>query len=976
MAAIVDGKAATIGPADTILNWYPRVPAAVTRFVHDLVDARSALQPESQAVCAWDGTLTYRELSDLSSRLADILVAEGVGPEVVVPLFFEKSLWSVVGILAVMKAGGAFLALDISQPVGRIKAIVEQVGARFALTSRKGLDVCEGLVQRHLVVNARVFNAVPQLGSGGNSGPALALHNAAYYIFTSGSTGIPKGVVIEHSQLATTCVYTGEQMGCDGNRRALQFASFAFDAYITDIFPTLIYGGTACILSDWERDNDLVGAACRMGVNSIKITPSLANILDLERVLTLKTLILGGESVPSSLIAKWASKVNLILVYGPTECCVICFTTDCSSHPVLPGEIGRPVGCRGWIVSQDDHQRLAGIGEIGELVIEGPVVGRGYLGDAEKTARQFIERPQWLMECDKLHSHDRLYRTGDLARYLEDGTVCYAGRIDNQVKIRGQRLELEEVERKLSASLSMMDGVAVNHVIVEATGLANLTSKQLVAFLSLQVKDVKSLGYLDWEKRQVPMLATSDAARTSFSTMVEVLESNLKQILPSYAVPSVWIPMSSFPYTVSRKIDRKKLRQLVATVSLTELSNFRSLSNPKPSTNGTIEAHNTKYDATLGDIVAEVFNMDPSYVNLEDGFYQLGGDSLLAMRMVSVARERGLSLTVAGITGAHSMRQLASTAIEATTAVSVAPFTLVPEPDVSSLRREAVLQCHVADGDIEDVYPCSAMQIHYVTGYPEYGRNIKGPWHWQSQQVYKVPASVDLERFRAAWNAAIRRHQSLRTRLILSDTKVLQVVIRADAHPPTWVEARDLEDYLEGDKSRIMGFGDALVRLAIVKTPGNEDRFFVMTMQHIIYDAFSLSILFEELEHDYSRKGALIQAQQPTMSSFIKYTIEADKAAAIHFWENHLAGAATKPLLTFPSGAKLFDLHIKEISVVTKMPERRATEATIPTIMEAAAGLAIAGRLECADVVLYSDRSGRNLPVEGIQDLVGASCLA
>ncbi|KAJ9158132.1 Nonribosomal peptide synthetase 1 [Coniochaeta hoffmannii] len=709
---VTDDEAATARARDAILKWYPRVPPAVADFVHDLVDARSGLHPSSQALCSWDGSLTYRELSDVSSRLARQLQAEGIGPEDVVPLFFEKSLWAVVGMLAVMKAGGAFLALDVSQPVGRNQGILEQIGARFALASTRGLEVCGGLVKRTLVVDARAVEDLGRLELSGSPKPVLNTSNAAYMIFTSGSTGVPKGVVIEHSQLATTCVYAGERMGCDGQRRALQFASYAFDAFISDIFPTLLYGGTVCIPSDWERDNDLIGAVCRMGVNSVKITPSLANILELEKVPTLRTLILGGESVPSSMIEKWAKRVNLILVYGPTECCVICYMKDCSSLEVAPGEIGRPVGSRGWIVKQGNCGQLADVGEVGELVIEGPVVGRGYLGDAEKTAAQFIERPAWMPACDDLHSHRRLYRTGDLARYMSNGAVCYAGRIDNQVKIRGQRLELEEVEKKLT------------------------------------------------------------------------------------------------------------------------------------------------------------------------------------------------------------------------------------------------------------------MQIHYVTGYPEYERDIAGPWHWQSQQVYKLPPSLDLERFRTAWDTAVRRHQSLRTRLILSATGIFQVVLDAESWLPKWQDAERLEDYLEKDKSRIMGFGDELVRLAVVQTPGSGERYFVMTMQHIIYDAFSLAMLFDELERDYFRDGTVSRAR-PAMNQFIQHITGADKTAALEFWTTHLAVAATKSLLTFPPGVKLFDLNITEISVITKMPERRGTEATMPTIMEVAAAIAIAGRLQCADVILYSDRSGRNLPVEGIQDLIG-----
>jgi aryl carrier-like protein len=623
-------------------------------------------------------------------------------------------------------------------------------------------------------------------------------------------------------------------------------------------------------------------------------------------------------------------------------------------------------------VKQGDCSQLADIGQVGELVIEGPVVGRGYLGDAAKTEMAFIKRPAWMPQTDDSRGHGRLYRTGDLARYLENGVVCYAGRIDNQVKVRGQRLELEEVERKLITCLSTMDDVRMQHVVVEAVTLAGLSSKQLVAFLSLHTVDSGSLGYLDWENLEWSDPSSSDADRARFSAIVRKLESDMKLVLPSYAIPTVWIPMKSFPYAISRKIDRKQLRQLVAPLSIRQLSVFTSVPGATPATNGTSTHEVTENEAKLIDIWADVFGVDGSTVTLQDKFFQMGGDSLTAMRMVSIARQRGLAMTVADIVGAPTLAQLASIVRETATTIDLPPFSLVQDLDVTALRQEAVLQCGVSDEDLEDIYPCYAMQMHYITGYPEYERDLAGPWHWQSQQVYRVPQSMDLERFRAVWDNAVRRHQLLRTRLILSATGVFQVVVKAGTGPSKWEEADALEAYLENDKSRIMGFGDELLRLAVVHTQGSSNRFFVLTMQHLIYDAFSLGILFNELEQDYFGEG-LPSQPRPTMNRFIQYITGTDKSAALDFWTSYLAGAATKPLLTFPPNVKLFDLDIREASVTTRVPESgswRSPEATTATIMEVAGGLAIASRLGCADVVLYSDRSGRNLPVEGIQDLV------
>jgi non-ribosomal peptide synthetase component F len=183
-----------------LLKWNGEVPQAV----------ETLQQPELQAVCSWDGSLTYAELDSLSSRLASYLYTQGVGPEVIVPLFFEKSVWTIVSLLAVLKAGGAFLLLDISQPIARLESIVCQTGATFALSSARFLDTCEVLVDEAFAVDAAAFL---KLESSLSFWPAK-LNIAAYVVFTSGSTGTPKGVVIEHSQLSTMCAYAGERLGC------------------------------------------------------------------------------------------------------------------------------------------------------------------------------------------------------------------------------------------------------------------------------------------------------------------------------------------------------------------------------------------------------------------------------------------------------------------------------------------------------------------------------------------------------------------------------------------------------------------------------------------------------------------------------------------------------------------------------------------------------------------------------------------
>ena len=413
------------------LEWNRCIPESVETTVQESIHHQAVQHPDSEAVCSWDGTLTYVQIDTLSSRLASYLIAEGVGPEVIVPLFFEKSKWVIVSLLAVLKAGGAFLLLDPSQPFARLEFIVrDQIAAAFALSSSACLDTYKTLVDQLFVVDAAALESISDVSS---SLPVVNIRNAAYYVFTSGSTGTPKGVAIEHAQLATMSRHLGERLHCGRQSRVFQFASYAFDACISDIFPTLYYGGTVCIPSEWERNNAIVDAMNKMAVTSVKITPSLANNLTLEDVLTLKILAPGGESSPASLIQRFASRLRVILLYGPTECCVVCFTSEVKLNKHVPGELGSPVASRAWIVKPDDHHRLAEIGEAGELLIQGPLVGRGYLNDKVKTDKHFVYNLAWMQREDRFSEQCRLYRTGDLVKYVDGETICHVGRIDNQV---------------------------------------------------------------------------------------------------------------------------------------------------------------------------------------------------------------------------------------------------------------------------------------------------------------------------------------------------------------------------------------------------------------------------------------------------------------------------------------------------------------------------------------------------------------
>lgn len=540
----------------------------------------------------------------------------------------------------------------------------------MVLTSPDSLQLCQQVVRdlQILVIHQASLDAMLQIIKHDVSRleSPLAPANAAYVMFTSGSTGVPKGVVIEHSQLMTWLVSFAEICDWSNRARVLQFASYAFDVFILELIPTLARGGTVCIPSDWDRQNDLVGAMHRLKVTHAVLTPTVFQGLDsvgLKLPPSLHTLILGGEAVPSSLIERWAAEIpRLIIAYGPTETTVLCTWTDVSpawrseSHALVPGEIGRPFGVRTWVVKQGDINTLAEVGEIGELLLEGPLLARGYLNRPEATAAAFLPAPEWLSDnqmTETAHPRTpvRVYRTGDLVRLLEDGCLCCVGRIDSQVKIRGQRLELSEVEKHISNALrderattasSIVGGKAI---IVELIKLKNGLSPQLVAFLCLE--STQRLGCFHWDQAlseetgdeilEAVEVRAGDA--TIFAQIVSRILGKIRQALPAYAVPSVFVPLASLPLTVSTKTDRKQLRLAAKKFSIRDLMAFTSQRSETTNGNGDhapAKARMTDKELKLAALWSRLFGLED--IDNTTNFFVIGGESLSASKYCTSPR--------------------------------------------------------------------------------------------------------------------------------------------------------------------------------------------------------------------------------------------------------------------------------------------------------------------------------------------------
>ncbi|KAI3326787.1 acetyl-CoA synthetase-like protein [Xylariaceae sp. AK1471] len=528
---------------DDIKEWNATMPEKRHECMHVCIDRIAEKRPFSPAICAWDGELSYRELEQHASALAQHLhITFHLVPDEVVLLHFEKSMWTAVCMYAVQKAGCAYGFLGLTDPIARMNTIVKTTKSRVVLTSSTLQDRFSQMPVDVVVVNQSLFDNMQTLASGFQVD--VQPSNLAYILFTSGSTGVPKAVMVDHAAGTTSAYEHGTAEGVTADCRVLQFASYTFDVSTSETLTTLIMGGCVCIPSEEDRLDDLAGCLNHFGVNHTFLTPTVVSLLEPEDIPDVKTLKLGGEALTRENVAIWADKVQLSNSYGVCEAAI----RSCFRNNITPdtdfSNCGSAVGCALWVTDPNNPNLLAHIGALGELIIEGPTLALGYMGDAQKTAEAFIE-PVWLKNMFPGRPC-RVYRTGDIVRYAEDGTIRFVGRSDSQVKINGQRVELREIEHHIM--VMAREGLAA--VVLPKKGSYKGKLVGLLAFTDTLIQD----GVL---KR------LDTAAKPEQTNTFRELERTLIDVLPGYMVPRSWVAVEGLPINLSGKMNRLLLQDWV-----------------------------------------------------------------------------------------------------------------------------------------------------------------------------------------------------------------------------------------------------------------------------------------------------------------------------------------------------------------------------------------------------------------------------
>lgn len=673
---------------DKVMNWNQSLPSPVDACFHQLFEEIVRKTPDAPAICSWGGhDHTYRELDTISTKLANHLANDlgVVAPETPVLICFDKSSIAMVSMLGIFKAGGAFVAIDPAYPISRIQAIIQATNASLVLVQPTHRHLFEDILMEKGIV-ALDPTYLERLPLPPTTPPrCVNPSNTAYIHFTSGSTGIPKGIMIEHRALCTAVSALASPMRITSTSRVLQFASYIFDLSFGDIFVTLSQGGCVCVPSEHERVNDLAGAIVRMNVNTACLIPSVARILYPEDVPSLQTLLLGGEALIQENLERWAGKLVLNALYGPSECTIWCTAQTDLRADSQANNIGRGYGARLWITRSTDHNRLVPVGCIGELLIEGPVLARGYLND-EQTKQSFVENPKWA-ESSFSSERRRFYKTGDLVRYNADGTLSFVGRKDTQIKLHGRRIEIGEIEHHLASHPLVRQSV----VMLPSAGVH---TKRLVAIVVVPT----TIGTNNVNKVGKEGDASISMAKEPRSSELAKIKDFLSTKLPSYMLPQAWVVVQEIPLLISGKMNRVLVKKFIEslTASTTE---ERQLEEEKEEeeeeeekkkvmqqdrrNEGEEEEEEEDDDdddgddddaveKRLRDLWSQVLNINnhdnhsekknitDAVIRVDQSFSSLGGDSFSAMDLVARCRAEGLVLAVQDILSSSiTIRQMA-----------------------------------------------------------------------------------------------------------------------------------------------------------------------------------------------------------------------------------------------------------------------------------------------------------------------------
>lgn len=752
----------------------------------------------------------YKELNERANNLAWMLREIGVNNKSIIAIKMNRTEDLIVALIGVLKSGGAYLPIDIECPTDRMCEIISDAKVSFIIED--GIKIRTISKEDYQVENKyRCINEITDNKHISNLNNINDISDLAYVIYTSGSTGKPKGVMIEHKSAVNLLGWFSERINIKENNRVLQLTNVTFDVSVEEIFGTLLYGGTLFIPS---KEIMLNRQALRKYIANNKINVAQFVPVTLrefiangEKIKDLNKIICGGDRLDNYLKDEILELgYNLYNNYGPTEATVDAMSNKCGESKVT---LGRPVGnTRIYILN--GKNKIQPIGALGEICIAGNGLARGYLGNEELTNEKFLE--------NIVEGENRVYKTGDIGRWLPNGQVEFLGRIDNQVKVRGFRIEIEEIEFRLK-QLKDIKNVVIK---IEENG-----------------KDHKAL---------CAYIVSDEAVDT------RNIKEELAKVLPDYMIPTFWTRIDEIPLNQNGKIDKKKL--------------VRGEKEERKLTNADIPKNKVQEDILY--VWKNVLGEE--CISIRDSFFELGGDSIKAIQIVSGLLQKNLSIDIKDIFKYKNILELSN-------------YVKVKEDDFNNKE---------IDEDISGEVKLTAIQKWF------FERNITEKNHWNNSMLLFSKDRLDKDIVLEVFRKIINHHDTLRMVYEVTRNGVRQnnLIYTEDLCDLKLIDLMDKKDYkydLEKECNKIQGSIDLgngpLIKPALINTCDGD--YLLIVIHHLVIDGVSWRILLEDFEQGYKkvRDNEKLEFQHKTISfkswadSIYKYSKSSNLLKELDYWK-------------------------------------------------------------------------------------------
>ena len=811
--------------------------------VIDLFNEQVKRNANNTALKLGEKEISYKQLDELSTRLAVVLQERGISSDDVVGLLTDRSIETIIGIIAILKAGGAYLPIDVDYPKERINYIIKDSGSKLILTNTN--------IEELGISDAVVILSIEETLKKTDLDQKLKLvskpSDLCYIIYTSGTTGKPKGVMLEHRNVVRLFCNDEFQFDFDSNDVWTMFHSHCFDFSVWEIFGALLFGGKLVIIPKSIAIDTLAYLEIlkEEKVSILNQTPSAFYNLQNEELdrsgdlLNLRYVIFGGEALSPGKLNNWRNKypgVKLINMFGITETTVHVTYKEIGEYEIENNisNVGKPIPTLSVYIL-DKYQNIAPKGVIGEMFVGGAGVARGYIGKQKLTEEKFIPNPY--------NANETLYRSGDLAKVLSNGEIEYIGRIDNQIQLHGFRIELGEIEYQLCNNSHVQAAV----VLEMEKGENNYLIAYYVSEKEIDIAEIKS---------------------------------HLSNHLPDYMLPSYYVHINRLPLTSNGKIDRAKL--------------------PEPELNIVDDyvAPSNEIEESLAKIWAEILNVQE--VSINSNFFILGGDSIIAIKLISAIRKKiKVNINISDLFVSQTIKDLAAKWDSFALLDAESEILTETKKELSVKKNFILSKFEDAESEnIEDVYPATDIQKGMIF----HSLKELGVYHDQMVHFVQYP-EINIEKMDRALKLMTQKHSILRTSFYAHEDDLLQVVRKDiniqvshfDISEKNGTEQKNIiKDYLIQDKNTPFDFDSQSFWRFVTFTLSKETLCACFICHHAIIDGWSDASFNTELNNIYLK---LLQdpefAPQNLMCSYKDFVIDqivfSKNEGVKQYWETELS---------------------------------------------------------------------------------------